>query len=78
MFGTKSDRRYGWTRAAAKEATPIYSDAAGYYAFLPEWFIYDGNNFAFNDSIRLKYPDAGFEDGITRNEDNTFHNKYFT
>ncbi len=29
LFGTKSDRRYGWTRAAAKEATPIRSDAAG-------------------------------------------------
>lgn len=78
LFGTKSDRRYGWTRSAAKEATPIRSDAAGYYAFLPEWFIYEGNNFAFNDSIRLKYPDAGFEDGLTRNKDGSLHDKYFT
>lgn len=78
LFGTKSDRRYGWTRSAAKEATPIASDAAGYYAFLPEWFIYEGNNFAFNDSIRLKYPDTGFDDGLTRNKDGSLHDKYFT
>lgn len=78
LFGTKSDRRYGWTRAAAKEATPIRSDAAGYYAFLPEWFIYEGNNFAFHDSIGLKYPNAGFEDGLTKNKDGSYHDKYFT
>lgn len=78
LFGTKSDRRYGWTRSAAKEATPVYSDAAGYYAFLPEWFIYEGNQFAFHDSIRDKYPKAGFEDGVDINPDGTYHNKYFT
>lgn len=78
LFGTKSDRLYGWTRSAAKEATPVYSDAAGYYAFMPEWFIYEGNNFAFHDSIRDKYPNAGFEDGLDKNEDGTYHDKYFT
>lgn len=78
LFGTKSDRRYGWTRSAAKEATPVYSDAAGYYAFLPEWFIYEGNQFTFHDSIRDKYPKAGFEDGVDINPDGTYHNKYFT
>ncbi len=78
LFGTKTDRRYGWTNANAKEATPIFSDGAGYYAFLPEWFIYEGNKFEFNDSIGKKYPDAGFEDGLTANKDGTHHNKYFT
>lgn len=78
LFGTKSDRRYGWTRTEAKEATPIRSDAAGYYAFLPEWFIYEGNHFAFHDSIRDKYPEAGFDDGLTKNEDGTYYDKYFT
>ncbi|WP_343632310.1 hypothetical protein [Fluviicola sp.] len=78
LFGTKSDRRYGWTKTVAKQVIPISSDAAGYYAFLPEWFIYEGNNFAFHDSIRDKYPKAGFEDGVERNEDGTYHDKYFT
>ena len=78
LFGTKSDRRYAWTKTSTQELTPIASDAAGYYAFLPEWFIYEGNNFAFNDSIRLKYPDTGFEDGLTRNKDGSLHDKYFT
>ena len=58
LFGTKTDRRYGWTNAHAKEVTAIYSDGAGYYAFMPEWFIYEGNNFGFNDSIRDKYPNT--------------------
>ncbi|MGV3610729.1 MAG: hypothetical protein ACO1N0_07265 [Fluviicola sp.] len=78
LFVTKTDRRYGWTNKDAKEATAIYSDAAGYYAFLPNWFIYEGNKFGFNDSIRLKYPDAGFEDALTKNKDGTLHDKYFT
>lgn len=79
LFATKSDRRHGWTRSTAKEATPINSDAAGYYAFLPEWFVYEGNNFTFHDSIRDKYPNDGFEDGIDINPDGkTYHNKYFT
>lgn len=78
LFGTKSDRRYGWTRSAAQEAIPIASDAGGYYAFMPEWFIYEGNNFAFHDSIRDKYPLAGFEDGLTKNDNGTYHDKYFT
>lgn len=78
LFGTKTDRRYGWTRFEAKEATPVYSDAAGYYAFLPEWFIYEGNNFEFNDSIRLKYPKAGFEDNLSKKPDGTLYDKYFT
>lgn len=78
LFGTKTDRRYGWTNSDAKEATAIYSDGAGYYAFLPEWFIYEGTNFEFNDSIRQKYPDAGFEDNLLRLEDGRLYDKYFT
>jgi hypothetical protein len=77
LFGTKTDRRYGWTNINVKEATAIYSDGAAYYAFLPEWFIYEGNNFAFNDSIGKKYPDAGFEDNLSNYEGIRF-NKYFT
>lgn len=78
LFGTKTDRRYGWTNPKAKEVTPIYSDGAGYYAFLPEWFIYEGNNFGFNDSIREKYPYAGFEDNLSKTKDGKLYDKYFT
>lgn len=78
LFGTKTDRRYGWTNAHAKEATPIYSDGAGYYSFLPEWFIYEGSNFEFSDSIGKKYPNAGFEDNLIPLEGEKKINKYFT
>lgn len=78
LFGTKTDRRYGWTNAHAKEVTAIYSDGAGYYAFMPEWFIYEGNNFGFNDSIRDKYPNAGFEDNLSKTKDGVRFDKYFT
>ena len=78
LFGTKTDRRYGWTNVNVKEATAIYSDGAGYYAFLPEWFIYEGNHFEFNDSIGKKYPDAGFEDNLSNGKDGKRFDKYFT
>lgn len=78
LFSTKTDRLYRWTNPGDKNITPIYSDGAGYYTYLPEWFIYEGSNFSYSDSIGKKYPDAGFEDNLSKTETGKKYNKYFT
>lgn len=78
LFATKTDRLYRWTNPGDKQITPIRSDAAGYYTYMPEWFIYEGSNFSYSDSIAQKYPDAGFEDNLSKTETGKKYNKYFT
>lgn len=74
----KADRYFGLVQYHNHEAYPIVSDGSGYYAFLPQWFIYKTDNFEFIDSIQKKYPDARFNDGISYNfETNENFNKYF-
>lgn len=80
LFSTKTDRLYRWTNPGDYRNTPvpIYSDGAGYYTYLPEWFIYEGSNFAYSDSISRKYPNAGFEDNLSKTDTGKKYNKYFT
>lgn len=78
LLGTRSDRRYGWTNYESRDATPIISDGAGYYAFLPHWFIYDENGFEFLKEIKTKYPKDGFSDNMETLEDGRYYNKYYT
>ncbi|MDR0802930.1 hypothetical protein [Fluviicola sp.] len=78
LFSTKTDRLYRWTNPGDQKTTPIYSDGAGYYTYLPEWFIYEGSNFSYSDSIARKYPDAGFEDNLSKTDTGKKYDKYFT
>ncbi|MNJ86064.1 hypothetical protein D3C87_35470 [compost metagenome] len=78
LLGTRSDRRYGWTNPESRDATPVVSDGAGYYAFLPHWFIYDENGFEFLKKISARYPKDGFSDNMETQEDGRLYNKYYT
>lgn len=78
LLGTRSDRRYGWTNYKSRDATPVVSDGAGYYAFLPHWFVYDENGFEFLKEIKTKYPKDGFSDNMETLEDGRYYNKYYT
>lgn len=78
LLGTRSDRRYGWTNEKSRDATPIVSDGAGYYGFLPYWFIYHADGFEFMNVINEKYPDDGFTDNLGRLENQRLYDKYYT
>lgn len=67
-FFTMSDRYYGWTNPSKKQSNMVRADGAGYYAYLPKWFIYGDANYEFIDSIEKAYPNDGFEDQFTRTE----------
>nr|WP_294862319.1 hypothetical protein [uncultured Fluviicola sp.] len=78
LLGTKSDRRYGWTNEKSHDATTIVSDGAGYYGFLPYWFIHHAEGFEFMNVINVKYPDDGFTDNLGRLENQRLYDKYYT
>lgn len=79
VYGTKSDRYFGWTNTKSKDGQPVLSDGAGYYIYLPQWFIYHTDNFEFIDSITTKYPDSKFGiNQIDRGNDDQVLNKYYT
>src|SRR5690554_4563101 len=80
VFGSlkKSISYFGLEQSKSQEPYPIVSDGSGYYAYLPQWFIYKTDNFEFIDSIQKKYPDARFYEGITNYpESNKKFNRYF-
>ncbi|WP_341906824.1 hypothetical protein [Fluviicola taffensis] len=78
LLGTKSDRRYGWTNEESRDGTPIVSDGAGYYGFLPYWFIHHADGFEFMTVINEKYPDDSFTDNLARLENQRLYDKYYT
>lgn len=77
LLGAKSDRRYGWTNEKLRNASPIVSDGAGYYAFLPYWFIHQADGFEFMIEIDKKYPDDSFTDNMGL-ENQRLYDKYYT
>jgi hypothetical protein len=78
LLGTRSDRRYGWTNEKSRDASPIVSDGAGYYGFLPYWFIHHADGFEFMMEINEKYPDDSFTDNLGRLENQRLYDKYYT
>jgi|GEM_PF-745305 len=78
IYGTKSDRYFGWTNLKAKEAEPILSDGSGYYSYLPQWFIYKTSNFEFLDTIAKTYQKSRFADNVSVASERGKTNKYYT
>ena len=79
--GTLSDRYFGWTNP--KNTVPennltINTDGSGYYAYLPQWFIYSGSpHFSFLLNISKKYRTDKFSSGITFLEKKKGIDKYY-
>ena len=65
---TESDRYYGWTNSEntlPEHTLTIDSDGSGYYAYLPQWFIYsDSPHFSFLTKICKKYKTDKFTSGL--------------
>jgi hypothetical protein len=79
VYCEKSDYYFGWTNAQTKLTQPVLSDGTGYYAYLPQWFIYGTHNFEFMGYIKSKYPDSKFIiNELDRYPNNRLRNKYYT
>jgi hypothetical protein len=76
VYTTKADRKFGITRSHADDSVPIISDAAGYYAWLPKWFVYHTDDFSFVYRIKERYPDSHFGDELNYQDRERPYNKY--
>jgi hypothetical protein len=82
-LGTLSDRQFGWTNKKNTKSgnlTTIHTDGSGYYAYLPQWFIYNKQQpFHFINKITKKYNTLHFESGLANNKQTKqITNKYYT
>jgi len=80
-FGTKSDRYFGWSNEASRDGEPILSDGSGYYAYLPQWFIYKTSNFEFLNDIKadtVRYKNTRVADNIYFDHNGKATDKYYT
>ena len=79
VYSNKSDHYFGWTNSQTKLSQPVLSDGTGYYAYLPQWFIYGTHNFEFMGYIKSKYPDSKFIiNELDLYPNNRLRNKYYT
>jgi hypothetical protein len=71
-LGTLCDRQFGWTNKKNTKSgnlTTIHKDGSGYYAYLPQWFIYHKQQpFQFINNITKKYNTLQFESGLANNK----------
>jgi hypothetical protein len=73
VLGRQSDKYFGWTNEKnikPDHALTIHTDGAGYYAYLPKWFIYkDSKGFDFLKKITDDYENPHFLSGIRLDKD---------
>ncbi len=78
----QSDQYYHWTnskKVKVGQITTINTDGAGYYAYLPQFFIYqDKPHFQFIEEVSGKYKHAQFVSGLYYNEQDHYGiDKYY-
>lgn len=54
----QSEKWHEWSNSEKTFRPIVRSDGSGYYAYLPQVFIYQDRRFQFIDSVIPKYPDA--------------------
>ncbi len=77
IYFQNSDRKFGWTNKDRFENFPAKTDASGYYAYLPEWFLYQ-NDFRFSREIISKtYPLEGYDYFAVKSSTGGYTNKCY-
>lgn len=64
-LGAQSDKYFKWTKTSDETRHNISSDGSGYYAYLPQTFIYGTKHFEFAEYIQRKYPGSKFFEGVS-------------
>lgn len=75
-FFYKAKNKFNWGDPEKKEYT-IYSDGAGYYIHLPQWFIYKEKNYPFLEKLNEKYPSNRFGNNLTKYPEGVRTSKYY-
>lgn len=74
----QSNKWHEWDNKEKTFRTIVRSDGAGYYAYLPQIFIFQDNRFRFIERMKKRYPDAKMgEFGNTPDDLDGTLNKYF-
>lgn len=74
----KSEDYYHFIDSEKYERRMIESDGSGYFAYLPQTFIYKTDHFEFISKIKEKHPDIKIDQGVSSEyEGNKRSNKYF-
>lgn len=72
-LGRQSDKYFGWTNERnikPDHVLTIHTDGAGYYAYLPKWYIYkESQGFEFLKDITNQYQLPHFISGVRMDED---------
>jgi hypothetical protein len=80
ILGSQGDKHYKYTSYSKHKHevdANITSDGGGYYAYLPQYFIYKTKHFEFAHFIQKKYPKGKFFQGISPKNSKEFQDKYF-
>ena len=80
ILGAQGDKHYKYTshnKHKHEVGANITSDGSGYYAYLPQYFIYETDHFEFAHFIQNKYPKEKFFQGISPKNEKQFQDKYF-
>lgn len=80
ILGAQGDEYYKYTNHNQQRyevTNNITSDGGGYYAYLPQYFIYKTEHFEFAHFIEKKYPGGKFFQGISPKKEKEFQDKYF-
>ncbi len=80
ILGSQGDKHYKYTSYSKHKHevdANITSDGGGYYAYLPQYFIYNTKHFEFAHFIQKKYPKGKFFQGISPKNSKEFQDKYF-
>ncbi len=80
ILGAQGDKHYKYTSHEKHKHeidANISSDGGGYYAYLPQYLIYQTKHFEFAKFIQNKYPTKKFFQGISPTNEKEFQDKYF-
>ena len=73
----KSEDYYHFIDSDKYERRMLESDGSGYFAYLPQTFLYKTKNFEFINDFKVKYPESKIEQGLSNEINGKRTNKYF-
>jgi hypothetical protein len=77
IFVKQSDKAFHWLKSDEIRKPVVFSDGTGYYAYLPQVFIYQDKGFNFIDSLTKTYPNYTFNHCLSRTDEFNYYDKYF-
>jgi hypothetical protein len=77
IFIKQSDKSFHWLKSDDIRKPVVISDGTGYYAYLPQVFIYQEKGFLFIDRLKKTYPNYTFDHCLSKKNEQEYYDKYF-